>query len=87
MEETWITIKNEQIIGFTNDKYPDKHYITIIVLADYEQGEVKILEPDKCEKRKRIAWEDFPSPRFLSTDNLVKSGFHPFNNTTPIFFE
>jgi 8-oxo-dGTP diphosphatase len=50
-----------------------KHYITIIVLSDYDQGEVQILEPDKCEKWERLARENFPNPRFLSMDNVIKS--------------
>ncbi|MDR2191068.1 MAG: NUDIX domain-containing protein [Candidatus Peribacteria bacterium] len=75
MEETGITIKNCQIVGFTNDIHisENKHYITIIVLADYDQGEIQLLEPEKCEKWEWILREDFPIPRFLSMENVIKS--------------
>lgn len=75
LEETGITIKNCQFIGFTNDIHPseDKHYITIMVLADYDSGELQPMEPDKCAKRERLKREDFPSPRFLCMETLIKS--------------
>jgi 8-oxo-dGTP diphosphatase len=85
LEETGITIKNCQIVGFTNDIYIDKHYITIIVIADYDRWEVQLLEPEKCEKWERIKRENFPSPAFLSMENVIKSWFHPFDNVIKVF--
>jgi 8-oxo-dGTP diphosphatase len=36
----------------TNDIFPEeqKHYITICMIADHASGEVKIMEPNKCEE-------------------------------------
>ncbi|MFA7298286.1 MAG: NUDIX hydrolase [Candidatus Absconditabacterales bacterium] len=80
MEETGIKIKNIRMGPFTNDIFHEenKHYITLFVLCDYDKGEVKVMEPEKCEKRERVTREEFPSPLFLPIKNLKKQGFHPF---------
>ena len=80
MEEAGITIKNISMGPFTNDIFQDeqKHYITVYAICDYDQWEVKIMEPEKCEKRERVAREDFPAPLFIPIENLKKQWFHPF---------
>jgi len=87
LEEAGISIQNCKVIGITNDKHPDSHRITIFVLCDYDTGEVKIMEPEKCEKRERFDRENFPTPLFLGIENLRKTHFHPFNNSISIFPE
>lgn len=80
MEETGINIKNLKIGPFTNDIFEkeQKHYITLFVIADYDSGEVKIMEPDKCEKWDWFSWENPPEPLFLPSQNLYKQGYNPF---------
>lgn len=88
LEEANITLKNCQVIGFTDDHFAEKHYITLLVLADYDQGRVTNREPESCEKLERMPREDIPAhqPLFLSMDNIymLNPDFHPFDNVIPI---
>jgi 8-oxo-dGTP diphosphatase len=54
-----------------------KHYITIFMLSEYDAGEVKLMEPEKCEEWRWFKWEELPAPLFLPLQNLLKIGYHP----------
>ena len=77
-EETGIKIKNIRFTIATNDifKEEDKHYITIFMTSDYDSGEVKNMEPDKCEKWDWFEWNNLPQPLFLPIQNLLKQKFN-----------
>lgn len=79
MEETGLTIKNIRFGTVSNDIFAseEKHYITIFMLADYDSGELAVMEPDKCEKWEWFDWDDLPQPLFIPIQNLVKQNFNP----------
>lgn len=81
LEEANIEIDNIKEAEFTNDFFREqnKHYITLFVIADYKSGEVKVLEPDKCEEWIWCEWDKLPTPLFEPIKNLKKKGFNPFN--------
>ena len=78
MEETGIKIRNIRFSTITNDMFKEegKHYITIFMLADWADGEVKVMEPEKCEEWKWIAKEELPENLFLPLQNLLKNDFN-----------
>lgn len=78
-EETSITIKNVKKFVYTNDIFCEekKHYITCYVKAEYDFGDVKIMEPEKCEKWEWFEWDKFPIPLFIPLQNLLKEGVNP----------
>ncbi|MBR9691448.1 NUDIX domain-containing protein [Candidatus Woesearchaeota archaeon] len=80
MEEAGVAIKNIRFGAITNDMFKDeeKHYITIFMLSDYHDGEVRIMEPHKCEEWRWFTLEDLPSPLFIPMQNLMKQRFDPF---------
>ena len=80
-EEAGIEIKNIKFLTTTNDfhKKENKHYVTIFMTAEYDSGEVRIMEPDKCETWQLFSWDNLPKPLFLPIENLLKQGFNPFN--------
>jgi 8-oxo-dGTP diphosphatase len=82
MEETGLKIKNIRFSTATNDFFEkeNKHYITIFMLADYNSGEVKVMELDKCEKWDWFEWEEnkLPQPLFVPQQNLLKQKYNPF---------
>jgi 8-oxo-dGTP diphosphatase len=81
LEETGLTIKNVRSILFTNDLYTkeNKHYITLFMLADFDSGELALLEPTKCEQWQWFDWQDLPNPLFLSFQNFLKKISYPNN--------
>ncbi len=80
MEETGVKIKNVRFSTITNDVFEKegKHYITICMIADYDSGEPKVLEPEKAELWDWYKWDELPKPLFLPLKNLVKKGFKPY---------
>jgi 8-oxo-dGTP diphosphatase len=81
-EETNIKIKNIRFATVTNDIFnkENKHYITIFVLADFESGEVKNMEPESCDCWDWFKWDQLPHPLFIPIKNLLKMKFNPLNN-------
>jgi 8-oxo-dGTP diphosphatase len=79
-EEVGINVTNLRFGFVTNDIFETegKHYVTICMIADYESGEVIVLEPKKCEEWKWYSWENLPKPLFLPIQNQLLSGFNPF---------
>lgn len=79
MEETGIEIKNLRFGMVTNDvfKKEQKHYITIFIVAEFATGDLKLMEPHKCEKWDWFEWGQFPEPLFLPIINQLKTDFNP----------
>lgn len=77
LEETGITIKNVRFGAVTNDYFDSegKHYVTVWVIADYENGEASIMEPEKCSEQSWIDFDTLPSPLFLPWQQLLCSEF------------
>lgn len=74
-EECGLMIKNIRFLYVTNVmKYAPKHYVHIGVVADWESGEPKILEPEKAEDWQWYDLDNLPEPLFefckLSFDAL-----------------
>jgi len=69
-EETGLEVSELKFLAVTNDFFEkeNKHYITIFMIAEAE-GELKVMEPEKCEK-----WE------YFEIDNLPENLFKPFEN-------
>lgn len=79
LEETGLAIKNIRKVTYTNDIFPKegKHYITCYVAADYDKGELQIMEPEKCEQWEWFEWGKFPEPLFIAMQNLLKENINP----------
>ncbi len=64
-EECGIEIDNIKFQFLANlTKYASKHYAHINILADWESGEPKVLEPEKCESWDWYDIDDLPQPLF-----------------------
>ena len=73
-EETGIHIKNIRYGTFTNDIFlkDQKHYVTLFVISEYDEGDLELKEPEKCEKWDWFLWNELPEPKFLPLENLLK---------------
>lgn len=77
-EETGVTINNVEFAAVTNDVFEteNKHYVTVWMKSELENGEPEILEPDKSTE---LIWCDFdslPEPLFLPWRQLKVSEFY-----------
>lgn len=74
LEEAGIKIKNVrfQVLGNIKD-YAPKHYVQIGLIADWESGEPKVLEPDKCENWEWYDIDNLPEPIFIPVKYIIES--------------
>jgi len=83
LEETGLAIKNIRFGTVLNDIFHEeqKHYITIIMLSDYDSGKLELMEPDKCEKWEWYTWDKLPDALFVSIENLLKENYNPIKSS------
>ncbi len=76
-EETNLDVKPVAIISVADEmryiKTDDKHYLNIGVKADYQGGEPKIMEPDKCTKWEWFDLNNLPDKMLEGTDLTLKN--------------
>lgn len=72
-EETGLIAKSIRFTGdFTNDIFGEKHYITLYYIVDEYEGELKNMEPDKCENWDWFSVENLPQPLMIGEiDKLI----------------
>ena len=65
-EETGLQVIKPRIVTWSFDTFAEKqrHYVTLFVRADYNQGEPHIMEPDKCKKWGWYDIDALPQPLF-----------------------
>lgn len=75
-----ITIKNLHFwrVANTMFKDEDRHYVVIIMVADWVSGEPRVMEPDKCECWEWVDWYNPPEPLMLGIQMLQQEGANPF---------
>ncbi|GAB4278214.1 MAG: NUDIX hydrolase [Opitutales bacterium] len=73
LEETGLSIENVRRITFTNDIFEaeNKHYITLFMAGQSTGGTPRNLEPHKCDAWHWFPWGQWPSPLFLTIENLL----------------
>lgn len=72
-EETGLQAFQIEVGPWSNDIIDnDKHYVTLFAFVKKFEGEVKLLEPDKCEGWSWFEWDNLPKPLFLSVQSLIK---------------
>ncbi|HEU0085956.1 MAG TPA: NUDIX domain-containing protein [Candidatus Paceibacterota bacterium] len=73
-EETGIEIKNFRFLCVTNLKsYAPKHYADIGFIADWAEGEPKIMEPEKTEGWDWYPIDNLPVPLFATIPNYIEA--------------
>jgi 8-oxo-dGTP diphosphatase len=73
LEETGLSIKNLRHLGYTDQPFAvaQKNYITLLVSCEYDSGEVKTLEPEKCAGWRWFDYRELPSPLFIPISNFL----------------
>jgi len=73
MEETGIKVMNFELISVSNDKIPDKHFVTIGFLAENFEGEPRVMEPDEITEWQWFDLNNLPHPIFLPSEKILKN--------------
>ena len=77
-EECGIEIQNIRFQFLANiTKYAPKHYVHIGLMADWKSGELKVLEPEKCESWNWYALGNLPKPMF----GVCKTAFDSYKTS------
>lgn len=80
-EETNLDISNLEVFNAMDDIQPNKHFVTIQVIAHSFSGELKVMEEDKIDEWK---WFDInqlpkniysPSKKFIDAYSKKNGGF------------
>lgn len=75
-EETDLNILEPKVIAITNNletyKEEGKHYISVVLLVTKYSGELKNMEPGKCESWNWVNPKDLPQPHFDASSLSVK---------------
>ncbi len=73
-EETGLMVKDmQELISVSNDRVPDKHFVTIgFLCVDYD-GEPRIMEPDEIVEWKWFDLNGLPSPIFPPSEKVIKN--------------
>lgn len=76
-EEVGITISAIKHLGYTNDAFTlsGKHYVTLFVSARYQEGDVRVMEPNKNECWGWFKCDELPQPLFSPIANYLTQ--HP----------
>lgn len=79
LEETGIRIKNIRFGTVTNDisEEESKHVITVHMVADFDSGDPRVIEPAKWETWRWFHWNGLPQPLFYPYKNLLEQKFDP----------
>lgn len=79
LEEVNLTLENLRFVTKTNDFFPkeNKHYITLFYEADLSSGELKLMEPLKCDEWKWFSWNNLPKPLFPTIVSLKEQDYSP----------
>lgn len=74
LEECGIEIENIRFQFLANVKrYAPKHYVHIGLIADWKNGEPKLLEPEKCEGWEWHSLNNLPKPLFEFCEISINS--------------
>ncbi|MCC6933776.1 MAG: NUDIX domain-containing protein [Deltaproteobacteria bacterium] len=71
-EETGIKVTNIRFQFLLNLlDYAPKHYVHIGLVADWQEGEAQLLEPDKCSGWDWYSMDNLPQPLFVACERSV----------------
>ena len=71
-EETNLDINDLEIFGVSDDIQPNKHYVTIQVIANKHSGILKVMEPTKEDEWKWFELDKLPKNLYTPTKHFIK---------------
>ena len=76
-EETGLDVNQFKLISVADEmryiKSDNKHYLNIGVKAEYQGGEPKVMEPDKCKEWKWFSLKNLPDKMLEGTELTIRN--------------
>lgn len=79
-EETNLDISDLEIFGAADDIQPDRHYITMHIIANQHSGELKNLEPTKHREWKWFELSNLPENFYSPSRKFIESYLNKYKN-------
>ena len=70
-EETNLDVSDLEVFGVSDDIGTDRHFVTIHIIANKYDGELKIMEPTKEDEWKWFDLENLPSNLYSPTKHFI----------------
>ncbi|MBQ7105211.1 MAG: NUDIX domain-containing protein [Bacilli bacterium] len=70
-EETNLDISDLYVFSVSDDIQPNKHYVTIQVIANSYSGELKVMEPTKEDEWKWFDLDNLPNNIYSPTKQFI----------------
>lgn len=80
-EETNLCVEELDIFNVADDIQPDRHYITIQIIANKYNGELKVMEPDKQDEWKWFDINNLPEKIYSPSKKFIEEYKKRINNT------
>lgn len=71
-EETNLEIDELEIFNVSDDIQPNKHFITIQIIANQHSGEIKVMEPTKEDEWKWFDLNHLPDNLYSPTRKFIE---------------
>ena len=72
-EETNLDIEDLELFGAADDIQPDRHYITMHVIAKKHNGEPQVMEPAKEDEWKWFDLDNLPKNLYSPSKKFIES--------------
>lgn len=72
-EETNLDIRNLEVFNAEDDIQPNKHFVTIQVIAKDYSGELKVMEPDKQDEWKWFPLDRLPQQLYTPSEKFIRA--------------
>lgn len=72
-EETDLDLKKAKVICLNEDMVEGAHFVTVGLLAEEFEGEVKVMEPDEITEWKWFDLENLPNPMYFPSEKVLKN--------------
>ena len=72
-EETGLEVWDLQIFSAVDDIQPDKHFVTVQVIANGHGGEARVMEPDKQDEWRWFSFHDLPEKFYSPSEKFIRA--------------
>ena len=72
-EETNLDIDNLELFNAADDIQPDRHYITLHMIAREHQGTLKVMEPHSEDDWKWFPLDDLPEKLYSPSEKFIQA--------------